>query len=224
MNSESKNDKAVSVNSDSNIPTLTTDNVFDTESTPMITPSDVIEHLYCPRFTYFMNCLNIAQHEELRYKVIKGRELHERREKTNVDYLRKKLGCVDKGISVYIASKTLGVRGVIDEILHLSDGTLAPLDYKYAEYNDYTFDTHRVQSTLYAILIMENYQKPVNKGFICYTKNGNKIKELIYNDRDFCYAKDMVQEIFNVILKGYYPKKTRWQNRCIDCCYRNICV
>lgn len=197
---------------------------YDTETTPMITPSEVIEHLYCPRFTYFMNCLNIPQHEELRYKVLKGRELHERREDANRDYLRKKLGCIDKDISVYIASRKIGVRGVIDEILYLSDGTLAPLDYKYTEYNDHTFQTHKFQSVLYAILIIDNYKKPVTRGFICYAKNRNTVKELVYSENDFSYAKNIVREIFDIILKGYYPKKTRWQNRCIDCCYRNICV
>ncbi len=196
----------------------------DTETTPMITPSEIIEHLYCPRFTYFMNCLKIPQHEELRYKVLKGRKLHEKREKTNIDYLRKRLGCIDKEISVYIASKKLRVRGIIDEVLYLSDETLAPLDYKYTEYTDFTFQTHKVQSTLYALLIMENYNKQVKKGFICYTREGNKVKEIVYTEKDFFYAKDVVDEIFNVILKGYYPKKTRWQNKCIDCCYRNICV
>lgn len=202
-----------------------TDILADTESTPIITPSEIIEHLYCPRFTYFMNCLNIPQHEELRYKVLKGRELHKRREKENRDYLRKRLGCVDKDISVYIASVKLRVRGVIDEVLYLSDGTLAPLDYKYAEYTDYTFETHKVQSCLlYALLIMENYQKPVKRGFICYARDGYKVKEIVYREKDFCYAKDVVDEIFKVILKGYFPKKTKWRNRCIDCCYRNICV
>ncbi len=190
----------------------------------MITPSEVIEHLFCPRFTYFMNCLNIPQHEELRYKVLKGRSLHERRETENQDYLRKKIGCVNKEISVYIASKKLGVRGVIDEVLYLDDGTLAPLDYKYTEYNEFTYETYKIQSVLYALLIEENYNKPVKKGFICYTKTGNKLKEIIYNDEDFCYTKDIVKEIFDVILKGFYPKKTKYQNKCIDCCYRNICV
>ena len=197
---------------------------FDNESTPMITPSEVIEHLYCPRFTYFMNCLNIRQHEELRYKVLKGRELHEKRENENRDYLRKRLGCVDKELSVYIASKELRIRGVVDEVLHLSDGTLAPLDYKYTEYNEYTFETHRIQSALYALLIKENYKKTVTRGFICYMKGGNKIKEILYSEKDFCCARNVVQEIFDVIQKGYYPKKTSWQNRCIDCCYRNICI
>ena len=161
---------------------------MDTETTPMITPSEVIEHIYCPRFTYFMNCLNIPQHEELRYKVLKGRELHDRRENENRNYIRKKLGCVDKDISVYIASKRIGIRGIVDEVLHLSDGTLAPLDYKYAEYSGHTFETHKVQSVLYALLIMENYNKPVKKGFICYVRNGNKVKEILYSEKDLCYA------------------------------------
>jgi len=199
------------------------DMLTDDEKTPMITPSEIIEHLYCPRFTYFMNCLNIPQHEEQRYKVLKGRELHEKREKTNVEYLRKRLGCINKEISVYIASKKLGVRGVIDEVLYLSDGTLAPLDYKYTEFTDFTFQTHKVQSTLYALLIMENYEKPVQKGFICYARDGNRIKEIIYADKDFWYTKQIVKEIFDIILKGYYPRKTPWKQRCIDCCYRNIC-
>ncbi|MCL0042458.1 CRISPR-associated protein Cas4 [Thermodesulfovibrionales bacterium] len=118
----------------------------------------------------------------------------------------------------------MGVRGIIDEVLYFQDGTLAPLDYKYAEYSNYTFETHKVQSCLYALLIIENYQKPVTKGFICYSRSGSKVREIVYTDKDFCYTKDMVKEIFNVILRGYFPKKTKWRNRCIDCCYRNICV
>ncbi len=197
---------------------------IDTETTAMITPSEVIEYVFCPRYIYFMNCLNIPQHEELRYKVLKGRELHERREKTNVDYLRKKLGVIKKDVAVYLASKTLRVRGEIDEVLHLSDGTLAPLDYKFTEFTEYIFQTHKVQSTLYAMLIMESYKKPVTRGYICYAKEGSKVKEVLYTERDFNQAKRVISEIFDIIIKGFFPKKTRWQNRCIDCCYRNICV
>ncbi len=110
----------------------------------MITPSEVIEHIFCPRFTYFMQCLNIPQHEEQRYKVIKGRQIHEMQQNRNLNYLRKKLGCKKKEFSVYLASKKMGLRGIIDEILHLSDETIAPLDYKFAEYKEHTFQTHIV--------------------------------------------------------------------------------
>ena len=197
---------------------------MDTDSTVMITPSEVIEYLFCPRFTYFMNCLNIPQHEEQRYKVLKGRELHERREKENREYLRKKIGCVAKEVSVYVASPKIRIRGIIDEILTFADGSMSPMDYKYTEYRDYLFETHKVQSVLYTMLIKETYQRPVNKGYICYVKDGTELKEIVYKDSDFVYANEVVDEIFSVILKGYYPKKTSWQNRCIDCCYKNICV
>lgn len=196
----------------------------DNESTLMITPSEVIEYLYCPRFTYFMNCLNIPQHEELRYKVLKGRELHLKREMENKEYLRKKIGCVGKELSVYLASPVVRVRGIVDEVLTLADESMAPLDYKYSEYKDYLFKTHKVQSTLYAMLIKKIYKKPVHKGYICYSRNGVTLKEVLYKPTDFEYTNMVLDEIFRVILKGYYPKKTSWRNRCIDCCYKNICV
>jgi len=197
---------------------------LDDERTPMITTSELIEYLYCPRFTYFLNCLKIPQHEELRYKVLKGRELHEKKEKTNVDYIRKRLGCIKKEVSVYLASKKLKIRGIVDEVLFLNDGTLAPFDYKLTEYDEFIFRTHRVQSTVYAMLVMENYGNPVRRGFICYAKSKNLVKELVYREEDFAATKEIINEIFAIILEGFYPKKTRWPNRCIDCCYRNICV
>jgi CRISPR-associated exonuclease Cas4 len=205
---------------------MNTENNFmvDNETTPMITPSEIMEYLFCPRFVYFMQCLNIPQHEELRYKVLKGREIHNRKEKENRNYIRKKIGCIDKDVSVYIASRNLGVRGIIDEVLYCSDGTLAPLDYKYTDYKEYLFRTHKVQSVLYAMLIHENYNKDVKKGYICYVKNGTKLKEIVYRESDFVYAKSTVEDIFAIILRGYYPKKTKWSSRCFDCCYRNICV
>ncbi len=114
--------------------------------------------------------------------------------------------------------------GVVDEVLFFQDGSASPLDYKFAEYKDYLFETHRVQSTLYAMLIKETYRKPVNKGYVCYVKDGVKLKEMVYKPEDFEYAIAVVNEIFRVMLKGFYPKKTSWQNRCVDCCYKNICV
>jgi len=198
--------------------------MMDTESTLMITPSEVLEHLYCPRFTYFMNCLKIPQHEELRYKVLKGRELHSRKEKENKEYLRKKIDCVRKEISVYLASPVIRVRGIVDEVLTFSDGSMAPMDYKYSEFREYLFKTHKVQSVLYAMLIQEIYKKPVNRGYICYVRKNAKLKKILYKPEDFLYAKNLIGEIFSVVQKGFYPKRTRWRNRCIDCCYKNICV
>jgi len=194
------------------------------ESTISITPSEVIEYLFCPRFTYFMNCLDIPQHEEKRYKVLKGRELHERRAEINKEYLRRKIDCVGKETLVYLNSDKCHIRGIIDEVLHLADGTIAPLDYKFAEFRDFLYRTHKIQSTLYGILIRENYGKEVKKGYICYLRSNYLVKEVQFSQKDFDEAESVVQDILKIISRGYYPKKTSYSMRCIDCCYRNICV
>lgn len=189
-----------------------------------ITPSDVIEYLYCPRFIYYMKCLDIPQHEHERYKVIKGREVHEEKSRINREYLRKKLGCVAKDITVYLTSSILNLKGEVDEVLSFPDGTLAPLDYKFAEYKDWVFQTHKYQSSLYALLIMENYGREVNRGYVCYLRSNNFVKEIPFCSADFERAKNIVKEILRIISAGYYPKKASSLAHCIDCCYKNICV
>uniref|UniRef100_A0A7C3ER59 CRISPR-associated exonuclease Cas4 n=1 Tax=candidate division WOR-3 bacterium TaxID=2052148 RepID=A0A7C3ER59_UNCW3 len=190
----------------------------------MLTPSDIVEHLFCPRYTWFIHTLKIPQHEEKRYIVMKGRELHEQREKRNPDYLRKKIGCVNKELSVYLASPRIRVRGIVDEVLTLTDGTMAPLDYKHTEYREWVFKTHRYQSVLYGMLIAEIYQKPVRRGYICYVRSGSKLCEVIYKPEDYQYIGGVIDEIFRIISTGEYPDATKHTARCIDCCYKNICV
>lgn len=189
-----------------------------------ITPSEVIEYLYCPRFIFYMNVLCIPQHEEQRYKVLKGRELHEKKERVNREYLRKKLGVTAKDILVYLASQRYHLKGIVDEVLSLEDGTLAPLDYKFAEYKDTTYRTHKYQSVLYGLLIKDNYGQEVKKGYVCYLRSRHKVKEIAFQQKDFDEALRIIDEILTIVQKGFYPRKTKSSIRCIDCCYRNICV
>lgn len=190
----------------------------------MITPSEVMEYLFCPRFTYFMKCLCIPQHEEQRFKVLKGREVHKERANINREYLRKKVGCQAKEISVYLSSTKYHLKGIVDEVLHLKDGTLAPLDYKYAEYREKTFRTHKYQSLMYGLLIKDNYQKEVRQGFVCYVRSKNKIKRIPFSDKDFKETIKIVNKTLDIIQNERFPKKTPYPLRCIDCCYKNICV
>ena len=189
-----------------------------------ITPSEVLEYLFCPRFIYFMNCLDIPQHEEGRYKVQRGREVHQDRGRVNQEYLRKKVGCVGKELSVYLSSPRYHIRGVVDEVLKLGDGSYAPLDYKFAQYKDRLFKTYRTQLVLYALLIRENYNSEVKRGFIVYTRSRNYLKEVIFREADFHRAVEIVEEILTIIQKGIFPGRTRNRIKCVDCCYRNICV
>jgi len=189
-----------------------------------ITPSEVIEYIFCPRFIFFMKCLCIPQHEEQRYKVLRGRVLHDERQKINRNYLRKKISCIKKETLVYLTSSRYHLKGEVDEVLTFSDGTVAPLDYKFAEYKDTLYRTHRVQSILYGLLIKDNYNCEVKKGYICYVRSKYLLKEVIFRYEDFQEACAIVDDILRIIQKGYYPKKTKFSARCIDCCYKNICI
>ena len=123
-----------------------------------------------------------------------------------------------------MASERYHLKGIVDEVLSLEDGTLSPLDYKFAEYKDTTYRTHKYQSVLYALLIKDNYGQDVRKGYVCYIRSRHKVKEIPFDQKDFDEALRIVDEILAIIQKGFYPKKTKSSIRCIDCCYRNICV
>jgi len=189
-----------------------------------ITPTEVIEYLFCPRFIYFMNCLNIPQNEDQRHKVVIGRNVHKLKTMINKDYLRKKIGVKKKLINQYLSSHTYGIRGVVDEVLLLNDSTLAPLDYKFARYENKTFNTFKYQTIIYAMLIEENFNKPVKKGFLCYVRSNNKLVEIPILEIDKKEVLKIIKKIFKIIELSYFPKRTKFRNRCIDCCYRNICV
>lgn len=184
----------------------------------------MIEYLYCPRFTYYMHCLDIPQREEKRYKVRKGREMHAAKEKTSIGYLRKRYGVVEKREEVYLNSSRLGVRGVVDEVLFLDDGTAAPLDYKFAEYRGRLFKTHRYQSALYGLLISEVYGVPVDRGYVVYTRSKDRVIEIEFTDKDREKASEIVDEIFRIIQQEEYPEIRVNKKKCFDCTYRRICV
>lgn len=188
-----------------------------------ITPSEVLEYLYCPRFTYFLNVLKIPQYEEKRYKVQKGRQVHQERLQRNKDYLRKKIPMVSKEMNVYLASAKLHLRGVVDEIACLQDGSLAPIDYKYSPYKPYVYRTHKIQIALYGMLIAEAYRKEVRHGYIFYIRQGNRMHTIPLTDGLRRQAATVVAEVLTIIREERLPKKTTYRIRCPDCCYKNIC-
>ena len=199
------------------------DREIQQEAEYSLTASHLLEYLFCPRFIYFENYLDIPQHEEKRFKVQKGRTIHEDKMRVNPQYLRKKFGCIERKKSVYLSSTATGIRGIVDEVLFLDDGTAAPLDYKYAEYKDLTFKNHRYQLTFYGQLIREHFKVPVNRGFIVYTRSRNKFIEVPITDQMYSELDKIVSDLLNIIQKGMYPKPTKYKARCADCCYRNIC-
>lgn len=187
-----------------------------------LTPSHIIEYLFCPRFTFFEYVIAIPQYEGNKYKVVKGREIHNEKLDQNKDYLRKKIGVIKKQCNVYLAFENL--RGIVDEVLWLNNNTMASLDYKFAEYKDIVFDTYKIQLQCYSLLISKNYNSQVNKGFIVYTRSKNLLIEVDVTVDDMKKIDNCIRNISNIIENNYFPPKTNYTSRCIDCTYKNICV
>jgi len=187
-----------------------------------ITPSHIIQHLYCPRFTYFEYVLAIPQYESRNYKVMRGRHLHDERLEQNKGYLRRRLGAVARHDDQYLTNGLL--RGRVDEVLELQGGTMAPLDYKFAEYKDKVFNTYKTQLYCYAWLIEDNFRKPVERGFLVYTRSQNKVVEVPVREEDKAEVRAAAEAIREIIDKNTFPRATKSKRRCLTCTYRNICI
>ena len=187
-----------------------------------ITPSHILEYLYCPRFTYFEYVLRVPQYEDKFFKVNKGREVHEAKARQNMDYLRTKQGVVAKHINQYLTNEVL--RGEVDEVLELEDGTMAPLDYKFAKFEDKIYETYKTQLYCYAWLIEDNFGRKVNKGFLVYIRSQSKLVEVPIEAKHTDLVKQRVAEIQEIMTTNFYPKATKVKKRCLNCTYRNICT
>ena len=187
-----------------------------------VTPSHIIEYLYCPRFTYFEYVLGIPQYEERHYKVNKGRNIHELKMARNKEYLRKKIGVVSKFHDQYLTNEML--RGKVDEVVGLIDGSMAPLDYKFARYEGKIYNTYKTQLFCYAVLIEDNFNKKVNKGFLVYVRSKNKLLEVEVGPSDKERIRFVANEVTKIIEENFFPKATKFKARCVTCTYRNICI
>jgi CRISPR-associated exonuclease Cas4 len=153
---------------------------------------------------------------------MRGREIHDLRLVQNKDYLRKKIGVVNKWLDQYLSIK--GLRGIVDEVLQLNDGTFAPLDYKFAEWEDVLYETYRQQLFCYATLIEVNFKAQVNRGFLIYTRSKNKLIEVDITEQNKQNIKKSIVEMLDIIEKNKFPKGTKNKKKCINCTYRNICI
>jgi len=187
-----------------------------------LTPSHIIEYLFCPRFTYFEYVTAIPQYEEKFYKVMKGRDVHEQKAVQNIDYLRKKIDVIAKHSNLYLTNEYL--RGEIDEVLEFGNGTMGPLDFKFAEYKDKIYDTYVTQLNCYALLIEDNFGTKVNKGFLVYTRSKNKLIEVALTTKSKEKVLIAAKEILEIVNINFFPKATKYKKRCLSCTYKNICI
>jgi CRISPR-associated exonuclease Cas4 len=68
------------------------------------------------------------------------------------------------------------------------------------------------------------YHATVNRGYVCYVRGGNVVKEIEIGAKERVEVAAMIEDILAIVQRGRFPKRTPYAVRCLDCCYRNICV
>ena len=187
-----------------------------------LTPSHLIQHSYCPRFTYFEHVLKIPQNEEKYGKVMRGRQIHEQKLVRNKRYLRRRLGVTGRHDNQHLYMA--GMRGIIDEVLFLNDGTCAPLDYKFTKAKEKMNRTYRLQLTCYALLVEANFDRPVHRGFLVYVRSKHQVQTLPITKKERDNVRRLSEEVRSVITQNTFPKATKYKKQCLSCTYRNVCV
>lgn len=188
-----------------------------------ITPSDVLEYLFCPRFIYFMKVLHIPQHEDRRFLVQKGRTIHEERGKTNTGYLRKKLDVIKKLDNTRLYAADYRITGVVDEVLFLADGTAAPLDYKFA-FRKRSYKTYFYQGLMYCLMIEATFRLPSRRAFVCFSRDNWRMETMEYDEKAPARLRKILDDILGIIAQGILPARKGTAAKCADCTYRRLCV
>jgi len=194
------------------------------QSEPFIWVSDIIEYLYCPRFIYYERVLNIPQFQELRTKVKIGRDIHEKKAITMGSYLRKRIGVKKKLTNIKIVSEKLHLVGILDELLFFDDGTIGPLDYKFAQWEGVVHKPLYYQSMAYGVLAQDLFNQPSNRGYIVYTRSSNHMERINFPPNKKERIENIVNNVMDIIFRCAYPNAKTSSKQCGDCTYRKICL
>jgi len=186
----------------------------------VITVTTVIENVFCPKFTYYGMVMGIKQYEEKRGTVMSGRRHHNVAEKTNTSYVPKNLRG-RKITSVKMYSKKYDLVGIVDECIVTSD-EIVIIERKHAK-QQHIHDSVTVQIGLLALLLEENFGKPVKSAYVIFAKDHNRNEVAVSVDQTMKnYALAMLDETKKIINTTVMPDSS-YDSRCVNCCYRKIC-
>lgn len=174
-----------------------------------LTITNVVEHAFCPKFTYYQLVLNLKQNEEKRGTVQAGRSFHSRHASTNLNYFPK--GIEGKKLTeVQLFSKSHLFTGKIDEAIETSEEIII-IERKYSDYVE-VGPTLKTQLGLLTILAEENLQKKVKRAIVVFDRT-KRVELQVDVTNEICeYALSMLEETRRVLTSGISPP-SKYDNR-----------
>jgi len=194
---------------------------------PFVSVTDIKHYIYCPRLVYFDKVLHAtpvfgSQQED-------SKELHE-------DYVKKELRRKDavyyspefvgaeKLLFTPLSSGNFGLQGNVDCIIKTASGEYAPVDYKnMASDKGRVWMDHRYQLVAYALLIEENFDTVVRRGFVNYIPE-TLILQLEVTPTMKSYVKRVLGHIKRIIKEEELPPIRVAKQKCTGGCgHKLIC-
>jgi len=182
--------------------------------------TDLKQFAYCPRVVYYSYCLPLLR--PMTFKMKAGIEAHEA---ASVAEQRRSLRAYgleagERRFDVALTSQRLGLSGQVDMVILTVDGSAVPVDYKLSKRKPAPH--FRLQLAAYAELIEEQWQRPVERGFL-YLLPLRRAEVVPITRRLRNRLLVRLDEMREMIETQRMPEPTKQLARCIDCEFRRFC-
>lgn len=188
------------------------------EANQPFTITDLKQHIYCQRISYFHLCLPDVR--PVTRKMTIGIEQHGEEQERAVRRTMAMYGYIngERHFDVDVASSRLNLTGRVDELV-IADDELIVVDYKIASRSGKHYE---VQLAAYAIMAEESYLLPAKRGFIYLTK-AKKAVEIRIGSQLRRMVEVALKEMTDIQRTERMPAPTDWRQRCLDCEFRRFC-
>ena len=179
----------------------------------MIDVSDVVQYLYCPRKVYFIKVMGLRMTKP---KMDVGKEVHDNVAKS---MKRRK---IDGELmeNVYLESRRYGIKGCVDAIIRREDEFI-PVDVKFSRFKG-VFYGWKMQIVAYALLVEENFDCVVKRGYVYLVTDG-KWMEVEITPEDRKALERIIEKVNEIIREEKYPSVQK-SKKCNYCEMSKLCV
>ncbi|MGE5550083.1 MAG: CRISPR-associated protein Cas4 [Bacteroidota bacterium] len=188
-------------------------------ASPVFTVTDLKQFCYCPRIIYFTYVQPVPRHVTAAME--RGIDEHLRVERLEPRRTVRRYGLdqAEKHLHIRLHSPVIGLSGQLDMLLIAGEDHY-PVEFKHTRQSPAA--NHRRQLTAYALLVEEEYEVRVNRGFFCVYPE-NRLFPVEIGDDDKSAVLAAVGAMRQIALAQEWPEATHDRGKCLCCEWRNFC-
>lgn len=186
---------------------------------PQLRVSDLKQYHYCARVVYYQYVLPVDRKPT--YKMDKGKAAQEEIEVLEARRKLKAYGLKEgkRTFNPWIKSHKLGLSGKLDLLIE-TDSELYPVDFKFTRGRPYK--NHLYQLAGYAVILEDEWRKPVRKGFVYLIPAKDAVVfDITEEQKGECIG--TLEVIRRMIREEDFPGPPSQRSKCADCEYQNYC-